>query len=367
MKILLLGDASNYNVALGEGLKALGHAVTIASDGSRWMKTRRDIDLSRRNGKIGGALLYLRIRAMLDSRLAGYDVVQLSSPGFVKLRPKRLAKIFKHLKQKNGRIFLTALGTDNAYVRNLTGDNPALAYSEWNKGDKITAWSVSPASKADEWLADNLAHYTDMVYENVDGVVSALYEYHRVVEAEFPGIPLHYGGIPIVTSALPQIKHDFEAPLNILYAAHRGREGEKGADRLLSILQSLAVDMPHRIKLVMPENMPYDRFVNVLGNSHVVSDQLYSYTPATTALLAMAMGTVPISGGEEEYYDFIGERELRPIFNPDPADDAGTMHRLAALISDPEQLKKMSDQGRRFVLRHNDAPIVAARFLEAWS
>lgn len=367
MKILLLGDASNYNVALGEGLKALGHSVTIASDGSKWMKTRRDIDLSRRNGKLGGALLYIRIKAMLDSRLSGYDVVQLSSPGFVRLRPKLLAKIFKHLKQKNGKIFLTALGTDNAYVRNLTGEKPALAYSEWNNGDKITYWAVSPESKSSEWLADDLEHYTDMVYENVDGVVSALYEYHRVVQAEFPDIPLHYGGIPIVTSALPEVKHDFDAPLNILYAAHRGREGEKGADRLLSILQSLAVDMPQRIKLVMPENMPYDRFVNVLGNSHVVSDQLYSYTPATTALLAMAMGTVPISGGEEEYYDFIGEHQLRPIFNPTPDNDQATMRRLAALISDPEQLKKMSDQGRQFVLRHNDAPIVAARFLEAWS
>ena len=47
MKILLLGDASNYHVALAKGLRTLGHDVTVASNGSKWMKTPRDIDLYR--------------------------------------------------------------------------------------------------------------------------------------------------------------------------------------------------------------------------------------------------------------------------------------------------------------------------------
>lgn len=366
MKILLLGDASNYNVALARGLKALGHSVTVASDGSRWMKTDRDIDLSRRSGKIGGALLYLRIKAMFDSRLAGYDVVQLSSPGFARLRPGRLAKIFKRIREKNGAVYLTALGTDSRYVRNLTSSRPALGYSEWNMGTTPTQWSTTPVAKKDSWLARELADYTDAIYNGVDGVISALYEYHRVVEAEFPGLPLHYGGIPIVTSELPFIGHDFEAPLDILYAAHRGREGEKGATRLLAMLEKTAAEIPGRCRILKPDNMPYRQFIDTLGRSHIVSDQLYSYTPATTALLAMAMGSVPISGGEEEFYSFIGERELRPIFNPDPADDEATARRFADLVADPEKLRRMSEQGRLFVERHNDAPVVAARFINAW-
>ena len=47
MKILLLGDYSNYHRALSLALRKLGHDVTVASDGSRWMDTGRDIDLSR--------------------------------------------------------------------------------------------------------------------------------------------------------------------------------------------------------------------------------------------------------------------------------------------------------------------------------
>lgn len=36
------------------------------------------------------------------------------------------------------------------------------------------------------------------------------------------------------------------------------------------------------------------------------------------SLAAMARGTVVIGGGEEEYYEFIGETELRPIINVSP-------------------------------------------------
>jgi len=60
MKILLLGDASNYHVALAKGLRTLGHDVTVASNGSKWMKTPRDIDLYRHEHMLCGALLYAR-------------------------------------------------------------------------------------------------------------------------------------------------------------------------------------------------------------------------------------------------------------------------------------------------------------------
>ena len=39
MKILLLGEASNLHWTLAEGLRTLGHDVTVASGGSGWMIT----------------------------------------------------------------------------------------------------------------------------------------------------------------------------------------------------------------------------------------------------------------------------------------------------------------------------------------
>ena len=50
MKILLLGEYSNVHATLARGLRALGHQVTVASNGDFWKNYPRDIDLARRPG-----------------------------------------------------------------------------------------------------------------------------------------------------------------------------------------------------------------------------------------------------------------------------------------------------------------------------
>ncbi len=367
MKVLLMGDGSAYHANLATALRVMGHDVTVASDGTRWMQTERDIDLSRSKGKLGGALLWMRLSGIDARRLKGYDVVQLSSPGFAPLRPKRLRVLLDRLKSDNGAVCLTALGTDSDYVRHCLFDNaPVLRYSEWKVGGERTPWSYTPASEVNQWLSPELIDYTDEFYGRIDGAVSALYEYHRVVGARRPGLPLAYGGIPVVCDGLPRhVAH--AGPLRILHAVHHGREAEKGADILLGMLRQLESEMPGKVVVDTPDNVPYSQFLPRLANYDMVSDQLYSYTPATTALLAMAMGVVPISGAEPEYYDFIGEKHLRPIFNADPTDLEGTYRRLRDLVADRTAIAEMSALGPGFVATHNAAGVVARRFIDFWN
>ncbi len=367
MKVLLLGDYSNYHAALSAGLRKLGHDVTLASDGCSWLQTGRDIDVSRHHSKVGGAMLYSRLLTTLAPKLRGYDVVQLRAPYFLELRPQLLANIMRRLKRDNGAVYLSALSTDSALVRNFTSATPALAYSEWALGNTPTAWSLTEASQRRQWLDQRLVDYTDAFYGQLDGAVSALYEYHRVIEAEYPSLPLAYGGVPIETEALPAPRmHSCNPPVRILFAAHKGREGEKGADLLLPILRRLDEELPGRIELLTPPNMPYRNFVELLSSVDIVCDQLYSYTPGTTALLALAMGVVPVSGGEEDYYKFIGETSARPIINLDPRDLDGAYAAMRSLVSDPAALRAMSAAGPAFVKRHNGAVEVARRFEQFW-
>ncbi|MDE6135190.1 MAG: glycosyltransferase family 1 protein, partial [Muribaculaceae bacterium] len=167
MKALLLGDASNYHFSLACALRARGHDVTVASDGSRWMDTRRDIDLTRRPGKLGGALLWLRLNTLLARDLRGYDVVQLVAPTFLPLRPCRLLPLFRRLKRDNGAVYLTALGTDSSLVGNLLGPSPALRYSEYNTPAGPSPWSASADARCDQWLERGLREYTDEIYNGV--------------------------------------------------------------------------------------------------------------------------------------------------------------------------------------------------------
>lgn len=368
MKILLLGDASNYHRALSAGLARMGHDVTLASDGSGWMCTGRDIDMSRPGyGKLGGALLWLRLRTLMRGAFRGYDVVQLSGPGFASLKPVRLKALFDALRKANGSVFMTALGTDSVYVSTMTGDNPPLRYSEWHVGRCRSAWSRTPEAGYDAWTSPELAAYTDYVYEKVDGVVSALYEYHRVVETAKPGIALAYGGIPVDLDSLPApCQPNPDGPLKILLAAHRGREAEKGADMLFPLVRDFAADHSGEVSLLTPRNMPYTEFLRSLCGTDIMVDQLYSYTPATSALLGMALGAIPVSGAEPEFAEFIGEACPLPLINVQPTEPEALLPRLEQIIRDRRLLTDMRLKARKFVEKHNSADVVARRFDAFW-
>jgi S-adenosylmethionine:tRNA ribosyltransferase-isomerase len=93
MKILLIGEYSNVHWTLAEGLRALGHDVTVASEGDDWKNYPRDIDL-RREGlgsnsllkRLKGTIRFIGKVARIWPQLRGYDVVQLINPVFLDFR-----------------------------------------------------------------------------------------------------------------------------------------------------------------------------------------------------------------------------------------------------------------------------------------
>ncbi len=362
MKILLIGDASNYHATLGRGLTALGHDVTVASNGSRWMATERNIDLRRRPGKLGGLLLWTRLSTVLASRLKGFDVVQISNPIFVEQKPHRVRTLFDRLRRDNGRIFLTALGTDTAYVDMCMSPKSPLRYSEWSIDGHPTPFFTSPEGLDHaKWLVNPLADHARYIYDNVDGVVSALYEYHRAMQSVIDEDRLAYAGIPVDTASIPFVPptYDGDGCLNILAPYHPGREGEKGTDVLYRVAQKVANTHVDRVT-----GLKYSDFVDRLKASDVVLDQLYSYTPATTALVAMAMGKTVVTGAEADFEDYIGDRV--PAINVDPANPERLKADIERLCV-PYMLQRRAEEARQFVERNNDMKVVADRFLDFWN
>lgn len=371
MKILLIGDASNYHNALSVGLSRLGHEVTVASNGSRWMDTARHIDLRRSGGKFGGALLWVRLNTLLASRLKGYDVVQLVNPIFLELKPKRVASLFRKLKRDNGGVFLTALGTDTAYLRMAMGKNSPLGYSEWQIGGYAAPLAESArGEQLKSWLRDPLLSHAEMVYENVDGVVSALYEYHLSMKGVVPDDKLTYGGIPIDVESIEFDSRGFDStPLKVLAPYHSGREFEKGIDVLMDIAEKIP-----GIDLQPVTGLKFADFVKRLRESDVVLDQYYSYTPATTALMAMAMGKIVVTGAEPEFEDFIGGQV--PAFNASPFNNDEIREFLVAAREGKKSGRESEiefkgkiiggSSAREFVKHQNDTEVVAARFIDFW-
>lgn len=366
LRILLVGDYSNMHSQLARTLRDMGHHVTLMSDGCGFMDTQRSIDITRRKGIVGGAWLAARCYGPLHKFMRGNDIVALQDTHFMPLRTKRLRYFFERLRGENGAVFLTAASTDSYYVKECLNHDSSLHYNEFRVGNNLTEFSLSNKEWLDGWQCDELTAYNDYIYQHVDGVVTALYEYQLATLRNLPPEKVEYGGIPIDTESLkPYAIPGNPDCVNIFLGRHKRRMLEKGTDILEQAARVVCDRHPGKVHLEIVEDRPYAEYINLMAKSHIVLDQIYSYSPATNAMIAMSRGLAAASGGEPEFYDFIGERENRPIINVTPDLDR-TIEILDGVASAPEKLKARGEASRRFVVRHNEATVVAERFLNFW-
>ena len=81
------------------------------------------------------------------------------------------------------------------------------------------------------------------------------------------------------------------------------------------------------------------------------------------SLAAMARGTVVIGGGEEEYYEFISEPELRPIVNVSPEySESQNVSIIEQAFFAPGNLTSLSQQSITFVMKYHDYRKVAKEY-----
>ena len=314
MKILLLGEYSNVHWTLAEGLRQLGHEVTVASNGDFWKDYPRDIDFARKTGKIGGICLMAKIYAHLP-KFRNYDVVQIINPMFFELRAERLFPIYRYLRRHNKKMILGAFGMDWYWVHTCTYDKP-LRYSDFNIGDRVR--TDEPALKEQrDWLGTAKERLNRMIADDCDAIVTGLYEYdvcyrpHFLEKTRFIPFPIKMPE----TCSTEQCKR---SKVSVFIGISKGRSQYKGTDILLKAALDIRSKYAHRMKLNIAEGVPFAEYQQLMEGSDAILDQLYSYTPSMNPLLAMSKGIICIGGGEPENYEIIDERELRPIINVHP-------------------------------------------------
>lgn len=364
MKILLIGDYSNLHSQLATTLRSQGHSAVLLSEGSGFQDTQRDIDVRRRlPWKFGGLDLLWRCKHLFRNELRGFDVVALQHPNFLRLRPKHLTSLLEILRGENDKLFLSAAGMDVNYIRACLDKASPIRYNEFRVGD-----NPGPcATRVAQWMTPDMQQYNDLFYSNIDGAVSALYEYHQALKRILPDDKIFYGGIPVDTRALePWPMPDSANGVQLFLGRHSHRKAEKGTDIIEEASREVCRRHPGEVHLQIVEDRPYAEYIGMMRGSHVVMDQLYSYTPATNALIAMSRGRIVLSGAEPEYYDFIGESDNRPIINIGPTYQS-VVEALEQLIATRDDMEQYGAASRAFVVKHNDATTVASRYLRAWT
>lgn len=369
MKILLLGEYSNVHATLAEGLRALGHDVTVVSDGDGWKDYPRDIDLRRHSLGLGGTVRYLFDVARVWPKLKGYDVVQLINPVMLDLKGERIWPFYKYLRKHNGKMVMGAFGIDHYWVK-VGMDGTSFRYSDFHISGQPRHNSYNDEMIA-TWLNGSKGEVNLRIADDCDHIVSGLYENH-VTYLPYHADKLHFIPFPINSSSVtPSALYPAPSelatlsvapPIKFFIGIQRTRSEYKGTDIMLRALERLHHDYPTLVAVERAESVPFAQYQEMLSSSHVLLDQLYSYTPAMNALMAMAKGMIVVGGGEPEQYDLIGEHELRPIVNVLPSEDNVYDQMLTQLVRQPDHIHQLQLDSMEYIRRHHDHVKVARQY-----
>ena len=371
MKILLMGEYSNVHATLAEGLRKLGHHVTVLSNGDFWKNYPRDIDLVRKPGKLGGIMYMMKLYTIVH-KLRGYDIVQLINPMFLELKAECIFPIYQYLRKHNKKVILGGFGMDYYWVNVCCKDKP-LRYSDFNIGDKLRT-NTDALKERKDWLGTEKGRLNQMIAEDCDGIITGLYEYWACYQ---PGFPQKTTFIPfpikpkLITSGNGNsytnaenhqvIPLDIPKKVKLFIGINKSRSEYKGTDIMLKAAQAIAKKYPDKTELRIAENIPFAEYVKMMNGSDAILDQLYSYTPSMNPLEAMARGIICIGGGEPENYEIIHEDKLRPIINVLPNYES-VYQELEHLVLHPELVPLLKQQSIEYINKHHDYIKVAKRY-----
>ena len=354
MKILLLGEFSGVYTGLKEGLKALGHEVTLASSRDGY-KNIKGADISfdpKFPGILGKVENRLRPLAALPS-LKGFDVVQLINPfafdyfGF----PKEF--FIKQIKKNNKKFFLSASGTDAFYFQI---SRMKLRYGPFQDILDFDLNSTTCRFQEEEALA-----YNSWVAEIADGIIPVMYDY-ECGYADFPNlkstIPL-----PINLQKYEYSENRVHEKLMIFHGL--SRYGFKGTRHVEEAFDVLEKKYPNQLDLKIEGQLPIDKYLEIMKKANIVIDQTSCYSTGVNALIAMAQGKAVLGGAEPESLLCLGV-ESSPVINILPSSDS-IVCEIEKLLQNPFSLSEIGMRSREFVRDNHDHIKIAQKYIDIWS
>jgi hypothetical protein len=378
MRILLIGEYSNFHTSLKTGLQNLGHEVLLAGkkDGFKAYPMELDLDpvfFSKKPFSYFRHLIYnffsLDIGALETvlyffinrSKFKNYDVVQLINEYPVKASPTFDRWILNYIFKHNKKVILSACGDDLTYIEFLL--NSKLDYHI------LTPYLLDSSLKHHfrhslKYLSPSHKRLSQFVIKNCLAIIPADVDYVMAYSNHPKAQPL----IPFPIN----VEHHIYTPLKlgetikIFHGINRINYHKKGNSIFEKALSSIKTKYGSKVEIITVENVPYSHYINLYNQAHIILDQVYSYDHGYNALEAMAKGKVVFSGFTNEFYNHYGLDSNNAIgLNTSP--DAGQLvENLSFLIDNPEELIKISQNARAYVEQWHDMKKIAQNYIQAW-
>lgn len=375
MKILLLGEYSRLHNSLKEGLQQLGHDVTILgfTDGfkaypvdfpleKKWdtgFLKKIKVGVLRVTGfDISSYLTYKQFEKY-QHHCNDFDVVQIINENTFFCDYTYEKKILDYLFQHNKKVFLLATGDDYLYVNyNFNHpDNPSIVqpYLAGKIEDKhfsnVLKFRTTPFKK--------LHHY---LYQNIQGVIATDIDYHIPLQNH----PKYLGLLPspINLDKFPKNEMEIKDTIVIFHGINRESYFKKGNDFFKKALDSIKAKHASQIEILVAENVPYKKYINLYDQAHIVLDQLYGHDQGSNALEAMAKGKVVFTNASnifEQHYQLKEKVAINALPDVDYL-----VNQLSFLIENPSEIIAIGKRARMFIEKEHDYVRVAERYFNVW-
>lgn len=376
MRILLVGEYSRLHNSLKEGLMALGHEVFLAGNRGGFKQYPVDLNLYHsfnffmlKKGMIGiyratsidlGALeIYLKTLWHFK-KLKGFDVVQLINEYSIMAPPHLEIRLLKKLLAHNKNLFLLSCGGDHQCIQYMMSGQ--LKYSV------MTPYLKDPSLFEHykfqlRYLNGKFTRLHEFIYENCKGVIASDMDYHLPLV----GHPKYRGLIPnpINTEKIPYRPLEIENEIKIFHGINEEAHIMKGNAYFCKALAVIREKYGDKVQVIEAVSLPYNEYIKVYEDCHILLDQVYSYDQGYNALEAMAKGKVVFTGAEEVFTDYYQLAE--PVAVNALPDVDYLVEQLSFLIENPQEILAMGARARAFVEKYHHYIAVAEKYVITWT
>lgn len=375
MNILLVGEYSRLHNSLKEGLVDLGHKVVILGfkDGfkdfpvdfpmfKKWdsgLKRKIKAGIFRLTGFDISSYLTYRQFLSYQSELKNFDVVQLINENSFLCMPSIEKKMLAFLFDNNKKTFLLSCGDDYANVQ--------YAFAHPDFKSPIQPYLKGKIKDRDfsNVLKFRSAPFKDLhefIYQHVSGVIVSDLDYRFALEHH----PKYLGHIPNPIN-VNQIKFEpliITEQVSIFLGINVESYYKKGLDYFEEALAIIKNKYGDKVKIVVTRNIPYDQYIQIYNDAHIVLDQVFANDQGYNALEAMAKGKVVCTGAESV---FLNHYLIKESVNVNAvADVSKIVESLANLIERPAEISAIGTRARNFIESEHDYKKIAQQYLNMW-
>ena len=354
MNILLLGEYSAFHQNLKLGLRELGHSVTLVGRRDGFKKIPVDLDFDSIESKyLKPILLRFNAYKYINQNIKDFDIVQVINPWFIgRYFPYKI--ICKNLIKTNNKVFLSACGDDSfywKYSRKILPYGPFDDFLKYDLKSKHHFVNTKASFEYNKWLANNVVKVIPASFDYLCGYKNNIKNLSNVIT-----YPVHLKNFVYQENIVNR-------KLVIYHGVNR--YGYKGTRHVKEAFDKLSQKYPSDLELIIAENLPLEKYLNVIKRANVIVDQVNMHSYGMNAIFSLALGKVVLSGCSEGCMEEINVKEA-PIINVTPCPD-DIINKIEFILENKKQLREFGEKSRNYVEAHHDSLKIAQNYINVWN